>query len=114
MKSVKECNRACDICQKNKRIHLFRQDYYLHYQFQKLCGRDISMDFVEGLPKWEGKNAIFEVVYRLSKFARFLPLVHPYTAEQVTKLFFKNIYKLRGLSRSIVCDRDPIFISKFC
>jgi hypothetical protein len=53
------------------------------------------------------------VVDRLSKYAHFIPLSHPYTACFVDKLFFDHIFKLHGLPNSIVSDRDPMFTSHF-
>ena len=44
---------------------------------------DISMDFIEGLPKSHGKTTIFAVVDRLTKHAHFMSLSHPYTAKDV-------------------------------
>jgi hypothetical protein len=74
---------------------------------------ELSMDFIEGLPKSKGKDLILVVVDRLTKYAHFLALSHPYNAQQVTKLFMDNISKLHGLPRTIVSDRDTIFTSKF-
>jgi hypothetical protein len=74
---------------------------------------DISMDFIEGLPKSEGKKVIMVVVDQFSKYVHCLALSHPYTAPSVAKVFMDNVYKLHGLPASIVSDRDPVFLSKF-
>lgn len=71
------------------------------------------MDFVEGLTKSNGKSVIFKVVDRLTNYAHFLPLAHPYTAMQVARTLFGNDFKLQGLPKTFVCDRDLVFISKF-
>jgi hypothetical protein len=73
----------------------------------------ISMDFVEGLPSSGSVNAILVVVDKFSKFAHFVPLRHPFTAESVAKLFLDHIYRLHGLPVAIISDRDRVFTSKF-
>jgi hypothetical protein len=74
---------------------------------------DIAMDFVEGLPLSQGKSVIMVVVDRLSKYAHFTALSHPYTAATVAKLFMSQIFKLHGMPTSIVFDRDPVFTNSF-
>jgi len=53
------------------------------------------------------------VVDRLTKYVHFMPLSHPYTAAKVDAVFIKEIFRLHGMSRSIVSDRDVVFTSKF-
>jgi hypothetical protein len=38
------------------------------------------MDFIDGLPSSHGKTTIFVVVDRLTNYAHFYPVAHPYTA----------------------------------
>lgn len=73
----------------------------------------MSMDFIEGLPVSQGKTAIMDVVDRFSKFVRFIPLQHPFTAPKVAQVFFGEIFSLYVLPKSIVSDRDRIFLSSF-
>jgi len=74
---------------------------------------DISLDFVEGLPKSRGKDTILVIADRLSKYAHFLALSHPFTTAGVTQIYFKQVFKLHGLPKTIISDRDKIFISNF-
>ncbi|XP_059307049.1 uncharacterized protein LOC132058610 [Lycium ferocissimum] len=70
------------------------------------------MDFIDGLPKSKGKTVIWVVVDRLTKYAHFVGLSHPYSASEIAKLFMENIYKLHGMPEDIVSDRDLVFTSK--
>jgi hypothetical protein len=69
----------------------------------------ISLDFIEGLPTSKGSNCILVVVDKFSKYAHFIPLVHPFTALHVAKVFMDSVYKLHGLPTAIISDRDRVF-----
>jgi hypothetical protein len=66
----------------------------------------ISMDFITGLPKTQGKDGIFVVVDRLTKFTHFFSIATDFSATQVAKLLFGEIFKLHGLHKTIVSDKD--------
>lgn len=53
------------------------------------------------------------VVDRFSKAAHFGALPSHYTAFKVASLFIDMVCKHHGFPRSIISDRDPIFISNF-
>lgn len=74
---------------------------------------DISMDFMPGLPKSNGKDVILVVVDRLNKYAHFVALAHPYSAVTVAQAYLENIFKLYGWPQTIVSDRDAAFLSQF-
>lgn len=74
---------------------------------------DISIDFIEGLPKVHGKSVILTVVNRFSKYAHFIALGHPNTAVSVTRAFFDGIVRLHGFPASIFSEQDPVFTGNF-
>ncbi|GJR97930.1 putative nucleotidyltransferase, ribonuclease H [Tanacetum coccineum] len=74
---------------------------------------DIFMDFIVGLPSSNRFDTILVVVHRLSKYAHFLYLSHPFTTKSVAVIFCKEIVRLHGIPRSIASDRDVIFLSSF-
>ena len=59
---------------------------------------DIAMDFIEALPRVNGKTVILTVVDRFSKFAHFIPLGHLYTTASVAKAFFQDIVRLHRIA----------------
>ena len=71
------------------------------------------MDFIEGMPKSHCHDTILVVVDSLSKYAHFLALTHPFTAKVVADTFVEGVVMLHGMPKSIISDRDLIFVSKF-
>lgn len=74
---------------------------------------DLSLDFITGLPKSKGHEAVLVVVDRLSKYSHFILLKHPYTAKSIAELFVKEIVRLHGIPKTLISDRDPLFVSNF-
>jgi hypothetical protein len=112
-KHIRQHVRECSVCQRNKHENVASPGLLQPLPIPYAPFIHISMDFVEGLPKSEGKDVILVVVDRFSKYAHCLALSHPYSAPKVAKLFMDNIYKLHGLPASVTSDRDPVFLSRF-
>lgn len=71
------------------------------------------MDFVPGLPIVKGQLVIIVVVDRLTKYCHLGSLSAGYSATLVTDYFIKQIVHLHDIPKSIVSDRDKVFVSKF-
>jgi hypothetical protein len=112
-KKIKEFVEACEVCQQNKYQTLRPGGLLQPLPIPKQIWTDISMDFIGGLPKVQGTDTIMVVVDRLTKYAHFLPVKHPYTAKDIATLFIKEIVRLHGFPSSIVSDRDKVFLSTF-
>lgn len=52
------------------------------------------------------------MVDRLTKYAHFIGVAHPYSANDIAMLFMEHVFKLHGMPEDIVSDRDLIFTSK--
>lgn len=112
-KTVKEFIRQCDPCQRFKTDSLKPAGLLQPLGIPERIWTEISMDFIEGLPSSNGYTVILVVVDRLSKYAHFAPLRHPYTALTVAKTFVDHVVRLHGVPTSIVSDRDKVFLSAF-
>ena len=73
----------------------------------------ISMDFITVLPKFQGKDCIFVVVDRLTKFTHFLGVASTIASSQVFSLLFRQVFKLHGFLKAIISYRDNKFTSAF-
>lgn len=74
---------------------------------------DLSLDFIGGLLAFQGHTVILVVVDRFSKGVHLGKLWPNYTAVTVANLFMEIVGKLHGMPRSLVSDRDPLFVSRF-
>lgn len=104
---------SCEVCHRNKDDCAAYPGLLQPFPIPNQAWSHISMDFVEGLPKSRGKDVILVVVDRLTKYAHFIALAHPYTASTVAEIFWERIHSLHGTPESIVTNRDKVFLSNF-
>ena len=72
------------------------------------------MDFITSLPKSKKQNySIFVVVDKLSKEAHFIPVKSTYKAVNIADIFLKEIFRLHGIPKEIILDRDTKFTEDF-
>jgi transposase InsO family protein len=103
----------CEVCQHNKGETIKSPGTVQPLPIPPAIWKDISMDFITGLPKLGNKSVIMVVVDRFFKYAHFCALQHPFTASTVAQILMDQVFKLHGMPNSIVSDRDPTFTSNF-
>jgi hypothetical protein len=74
----------------------------------------ISMDFITGLPTSTKQNeTIMVVVDKLSNSAHFIPVKSTCKAIDINHVFMKEIFRLYGMPKEIMSNRDMKFTSNF-
>nr|GEY97125.1 retrotransposon-related protein [Tanacetum cinerariifolium] len=72
---------------------------------------DVSMDFIMGFPVFKGLTVILVVVDHFTEYAHFGTLPTTFNASKVAELFMDMVVKHHGFPKTIVSDRDPIFVA---
>ena len=113
-KMVAEYVTSCGTCQKYKTHQTQPYGLLQPLDVPTHNWESISMDFLTHLPHTPRNNtAIYIVVDRLSKQAHFIPTKDDADAPTTARLFLDQVFRLHGIPKSIVSDRDPKFTSTF-
>ncbi|KAL4386192.1 hypothetical protein GQ457_09G013260 [Hibiscus cannabinus] len=110
-KDVSNFVNACQTCQRMKNESLAPAGLLQPLPIPDQVFEDIAMDFITGLPKSNGKEVILVFVDRLTKYGHFFPLPRQFDSVLVAKVLVQGVIRLHGIPRSIVSDRDRVFIS---
>ncbi len=110
-KDVHQFVQQCETCQRAKVEHGSTPGLLQPVPVPLQAWHTVCMDFIEGLHKSGKFDTILVVIENFSKFAKFIPLSHPFTTLTVAKAFITNVYDIFGMPKVIVSDRDRIFTS---
>ena len=104
----------CGICQRNKHSNTRPHGLLQPLQVPAFRWESVSMDFITQLPQTKhGYDAIMVFVDRLSKMVHFAATTTDVNAEETAKIFRHEVFRLHGMSRQVVSDRDTRFTSHF-
>ena len=104
---------SCLTCQQTKNDHQKRAGLLCPLPIPASPWEDLSLDFIVGLPPSQGHSTVLVIVDRFSKGVHLGSLPAQHTAFAVAQLFMEICGKLHGQPRSLVSDRDPLFLSRF-
>lgn len=85
-KDLTEWIANCEVCQRSKGEHVPTPGLLQPIPIPNQAWEVITMDFIEGLPKSEGKDTILVVVDKITKGCYLIALTHPFTATQVAQV----------------------------
>lgn len=106
---VEDYVKTCVKCQMSKHSTQPKIGKLRPWPIPKQNFYSISMDFMTGIPKVAGVDAIMVIVCRLNKLSAFVPCNKQATAEEVAPLFLDNWIRYKGFPWDIVSDRGILF-----
>ena len=112
----KEVQRHCHRCISCLKAKCKTMPHELYTSLPLACApwEDISMDFILGLRRTQrGFDSIFMVMDKFGKMSHFIPCHKVDDANNISKLFFREVVRLHGLPKTIILNRDPKFVSHF-
>ncbi|KAJ9519373.1 hypothetical protein QJQ45_023169 [Haematococcus lacustris] len=112
--SVHDYVRTCPCCQRNK-SNTAKPIGLLHpLPVPQHRWEQVSMDLITQLPSTAaGHDAIVVFVDMLTKMIHAVPTTTTVSASILARTFFDHVFRLHGLPKVIVSDRDPRFTSTF-
>ena len=72
----------------------------------------LTVDFITKLLLVVGKDAILVVCNKLSKIVDFVATIEGISVEGLARLFKNNVWKLYGLPKSVISDRESQFAAE--
>lgn len=111
--SVKEYVTSCSICQQAKPDRAKYPGLLQPLPTPDAAWDVVSLDFIEGLPSSSKFDCILVVVDKLTRYAHFIPMSHPFTARTAATQYMDHVFKLHGQPLALISDRGQVFTSLF-
>ncbi len=110
--SIRQFVKNCDVCGRTKPWREMKHGLLKPLPVPDRIWKEISMDFVTGLPESDGCTNLMVVTDRLSKDVVLTPLADLNTTT-VAKAFIRDVVAYHWLPDAIVSDRGGQFLSEF-
>jgi hypothetical protein len=74
----------------------------------------ISLNFITGFPRTQKHNdSIMMIIDKISNYEHFIPVKYTFKSINITEIFMKEIFRLHGIPKMVISDRDVKFTSAF-
>jgi len=110
---VKNYVSGCDCCQRMKSFPEKPAGKLKPNETTSQPWKDITTDFITGLPEAQGYDALFVTCCRHTKQAHIIPMSTTTSARGLATLFRDHVWKLHGLPETALSDRGPQFTAEF-
>ena len=110
---VKRYVQGCFKCQQNKVQHQRKAGELHPLEIPQGLWQEISIDIIGPLPKSNRMDVIVVIVDRFTKMICLKATTTNISSEGIAKIYRDDIWKLYGIPRKILSDREPQFASKF-
>jgi len=112
-KDVDHFVRNCHTCRRTKSTRHIPYGIIRLSSVPEWPWQHISVDFVTGLPRSKGFDAICEVVDHLTRQRHLIPCTTTISADGLSFQYCDRVFLYHGLAATIVSDRGPQFTSRF-
>lgn len=117
LQDIRRFVRNCDVCGRMKAWRERKAGFLKPLPIPDRLWREISMDFITGLPESEGCTNLLVITDRLGKGV-ILEGMRTIEAEDVARVLLRTFYRQHGLPTAIVTDRGSQFTgalwTQFC
>jgi hypothetical protein len=105
--------RNCHECKQAKPVHHKTQGVLRPLPIHNRSKEELSMDFVTRLSESNGFNAVIVIVDRLTKQRHLVPCHTTANAEDVAKIYLREVWKQHALPTHITSHRGTQFVATF-